>query len=167
VTEPLYVLRNFHGVADIERTLAVADTRPSPLWCAEYEQAKALVDAVSRRLFGIGEVDTQVTANPYATREANQSRWEAIEPAMRFGPPVQGPPADVLAGFEELGFDVGDGAGGVLRCLPLFRRQIIAVVECGLGRLPDDDLSEREQDAMERRLRDEAAWFKADTRGRK
>jgi len=62
-------------------------------------------------------------------------------------------------GFAEWGWDVTNGAGAVLRCLPMFARQIVLASDGVMGRLPDEEMSPDEAEGMEARLREEAAKF--------
>jgi len=89
----LFVLRALSGVAEIERLLELAQTRPNPKWCDEHDQAQALANAVSKRHLGISEADTRPVKNPYQSREYNEQNQEAVEPTSSAGrQPKASPP---------------------------------------------------------------------------
>lgn len=158
--EDTYVLRELSGVMEIERLLEAALKRPNPAWCEEREDAEKLADGVSKQLFGITAAETRHINNPYHSREWNEEHWAETEPYIRRGPPTNGDPAAIIEGFDDYGWDVTDGAGAVLRCLTLFSRQIVLASKGIRGRLPDEGLSEEEEEGIEARLRAEAAKFK-------
>lgn len=153
-------LRKFAGVANIELLLKTAQFRPAPLWCDEYLEASALADRISSRLFGITEADTRHTDDPYASQEHNEARWRALELTVRDGGPVEGPPDEIIANFREYGWGISDGEAGVLRCFPFFARQIILVMEGVIGRLPDEDMSGHEVEALHAKLQAQVEEFK-------
>lgn len=156
---PVYVLRNLRGIPEIECLLDAAQTRPNPNWCDEREEAQRLADIASRRLFGVTEAETRPQKNPYQSREFNDANWDAIEPYIRHGPNAQGATPDVIEGFAEYDWDVTTEAGGVLRCLPMFARQIVLTTRGILGRLPDEELSAAEEAQIEAKLQADAAKF--------
>lgn len=162
----VYVLRSLHGISEIERLLNAAQLRPNPNWCDEREEAQRLADVASKRLFGVTEAETRPQQNPYQSRELNDESWAAIEPYVRRGPYAEGTGPDVIGGFAEYDWDVTTEAGGVLRCLPMFARQIVLTTEGIIGRLPDEELSPVEEAGIEAKLRADAARFNASGRER-
>jgi hypothetical protein len=162
----VYVLRSLHGIPEIERLLEAAQSRPNPNWCDEREEAQRLADIASKRLFGITEAETRPQQSLYQSREHNDENWAAIEPYTRRGPYAEGTGPDVIEGFAEYDWDVTTEAGGVLRCLPMFARQIVLTTEGIMGRLPDEELSPDEEAGIEAKLRADAAKFNSSGRER-
>ena len=133
------VLARLPGISDVEELMGERGV----LWSAAFEDK---CDAVSLSLFGVKRSDTE-PAEPHpdrikdpngsAFRFSNQA-FDAYNRALAAWYHWQEVMAGMEAEIDELGavrfwarnaFDVTDGYGDELRCLPLFSRQMYAAVK--------------------------------------
>lgn len=160
-----YVLRHLPGVAALERRLERMYDHPNPLWAPEYDGLREDVDALSRRLFGIGCSDT---CNPEilpddasdAEWDASDDKWDEQFALLTLDDDDEGP---LIAQFAELGWDVCDEAGEVMLALAELGRQIIVVAKGLAGHQPDAPISDEDAKAQAKdwgsQLAAEAAKF--------
>jgi hypothetical protein len=161
-SHPLIRLKDLAGVNEIEALLATAISVHGKnwQWSAEFDQAKALAERVSRRLFGITEAETFYVDDAERSRLYNDEHggwWEwHFNDFAANGQPAKG------ADWGSVDWEVTGADGELLLSLAFFYRQIVAM-EFGLaGHPPGDgeDLSAAEAQDIEARLRAEAAKFK-------
>ena len=149
-----YTLRSLPGVAAVEALCLKAASHPNPLWAPEIEEVEAAVPAISRTLFGITEEDTHYSSSgsdlSFDERMTEMDTWEANFDMPEFDDPELQEDADRLL-WAVRGWDVTDGTGETLLCLPYFERQMICANTGLKGRLPDAEMSDQEAaDAAER-----------------
>jgi hypothetical protein len=155
VTDAIYVLRNLPGIVEVEQLLERAEQHQNPLWAPELDRAKALVHDVSRRIFGLSEQDTEWSLRAIRAGFEDYNEWEDHFWAESGGD------RDV----SELGWDVTDGQGEDLRCLPYFHRQIVCVAEELLG--PSPNISGVSNEVWQERLTDEVAKWRSEKRSKR
>lgn len=130
-----YVLRDLHGVAELEARLARIAAHPNPHHAPDNDGLDADLDRVCFRNFGL---------DPRQNVELNA---DERRPAL-----------------EERGWDVTDGAGGELRSYARLATVIAIAQEGVAGHLPgqasDRDLTETEAASIAEKLQAAADSFK-------
>jgi hypothetical protein len=135
-----YVLRDLPGVAELEALIDKIDSHPNPAWAPEQDELPALVDRVSRALFGITRDDTRFDHEgaladglSFSEAEAALDRWE-----QNFGFLYEDDDAPVRLIYEAMGWDVWNEEGGWMQALDCLDRQIVCVMKVLRGHLPGD-----------------------------
>lgn len=160
-----YILRELPGVAEVETILIECQSHPNPLWAPRRDDAYALAERISARFFGFTMKDT-ILEVPYGTKpmEAREMKaaWEADYEDWLAGDNRQD--AELIADWEDDGWDVTDGAGSTLLALEFFGRPIRAALLGYGGRMPDearpDDDIASETAGWGEKLASDAAKFK-------
>lgn len=119
-------LRDLPGVAEIERDLCNTNA-----WAKEKDDLPARIDAVSLRLFGITESDTDFDGFP--DDECTDEEWEEAERReaewnLHFAF-TDWDYASVEPLWLAAGWDVTDGNGNELKSVDKFNCQIMAVLK--------------------------------------
>ena len=169
------VLRDLPGVAEIEEALHV----PGRQLLKEYDDLEERIDALSRRLFGITEEDTQfcprpdeTVVDPFGVRQitdAGAVRWDEWDEHFAF---LTDEYEEEGAFWAAAGWDVSDGKGEELMVMEYFGRQIVCLLKglhprARLSLTGDDpipgatgQIAEREAEEWGRKLAQDAKTFK-------
>ncbi len=140
----MYTLRALPRVAELEARLAKISAHPNPQWAPERDGLGEAVAALSKRLFGIEEEDTEYIEVPDDRDEADLNRCiEAFDADLETRVLIEDD-AKVLTFFAARQWDVSDGQGQLLEAEGHFYRQILAATHRVCGRLPGAEMSDAE-----------------------
>lgn len=143
MTAAKYTLRLLRGIAEIEARLVKAYDHPNPLWAKEMEGLDDVVEQASMRLFGItAETVATETQRRFRIGDEDAERWRFalqpfVEAAQAESEDLEASEAAEIALWAAHGWDVTDGEGETLYCLPDFSFQMAVATLGLLGRLPD------------------------------
>lgn len=140
----MYTLRALPHVADLEARLAKISAHPNPQWAPERDGLGEAVAALSKRLFGIEEEDTEYIQVTDDRDEADlDRRIEAFDADLKTLVLIEDD-AEVLAFFAARQWDVSDGQDQIMEAEEHFYRQILAATHRVCGRLPGAEMSDAE-----------------------
>jgi hypothetical protein len=139
MAETRFVLRQLAGVADLEARLQRIEEHPNPEWAPDNQGLEAHANIVSERLFGLIEEETRLTWWDVQHEEGAAAEFERrldeYERHFRFIYDTDDAAKAII--WDAMGWDVTDGAGERLRCLPYLARQMVCATKGLKGRLPD------------------------------
>lgn len=170
--ESLIVLRDLPGVGELEALCAIIATHRNPEWAPERDGLTELAGKVSRALFGLTEDETHLDHADLPDRDYDldelitlSEEWERNFEFIY----TEDSAAEAVI-WRTMGWDVGDGRGGVLLSLEHLSRQMVCAVLGLRGRMPgtppsDEEISSRTEGLAEK-LAAESAKFQLGRRRR-